>query len=188
MAAGGYLAARALVPRVYAQDGLISIHNHAFTEDEAFLRAYARGLQALGRREDYQWHWRIHIGLWVARCAWSMPGDFVECGVNRGFLSSAIIDEQMAAMPPADVNGTWTGSLARGAATYTVVLKQTGTNVTGTLSGAGTADGPIEGVVEGNSIRVREESGYGSTPTLFVKGDQITGIVRGTTLTLQRVR
>ena len=96
--------------------------------------------------------------------------------------------EKMAAMPPADVNGTWTGSLARGAATYTVVLKQTGTNVTGTLSGAGTADGPIEGVVEGNSIRVREESGYGSTPTLFVKGDQITGIVRGTTLTLQRVR
>jgi hypothetical protein len=94
---------------------------------------------------------------------------------------------KMAAMPPANVNGTWTGSLSGGASTYTVVLKQTGANVTGTLSGAGTADGPIEGVVEGNSIRLRESSGYGSTPALTVKGDQITGIVRGTTLTLRRV-
>lgn len=92
MAAGGYFAARALIPRVYAQDGLISVHNHAFMDDEAFVRAYARGLQALGGREDYQWHWRIHIGLWAARCAWSLRGDFVECGVNRGFLSSAIME------------------------------------------------------------------------------------------------
>jgi hypothetical protein len=94
---------------------------------------------------------------------------------------------KMAAMPPANVNGTWTGGLVGGAATYTVVLKQTGANVTGTLAGAGTADGPIEGVVEGNSIRLREATGYGSTPALFVKGDQITGFVRGTTLTLRRV-
>ena len=95
---------------------------------------------------------------------------------------------KMAAMPPADVNGTWTGGLVGGAATLTVVLKQTGANVTGTLSGAGTADGPIEGVVEGNSIRLRETSGYGSTPSLIVKGDQITGWVRGTTLNLRRVK
>lgn len=95
---------------------------------------------------------------------------------------------KMAALPTVDVNGTWTGSLAGGASTYTAVLKQTGANVTGTLTGAGTADGPIEGFVEGNSIRLREARGYGSTPALTVKGDQITGIVRGTTLTLRRLK
>jgi hypothetical protein len=89
--------------------------------------------------------------------------------------------------PPADVNGTWTGGTAAGAATYTVVLKQTGADVTGTLTGAGTDDGPIKGLVEGNSIRLWEADGYGSTPSLIVKGDQITGWVRGTTLTLRRV-
>ena len=51
----------------------------------------------------------------------------------------------------------------------------------------GTADGPIKGLVEGNSIRLWEADSYGSTPALLVKGDQITGWVRGTTLTLRRV-
>jgi hypothetical protein len=96
---------------------------------------------------------------------------------------------KMAAMPSANVNGTWTGSLALGASTYTLVLKQTGANVTGTLSGANVNDGPIEGVVEGNTVRLWRAGGQGIfTPSLFVKGDQITGIVRETTLTLQRVK
>jgi hypothetical protein len=94
----------------------------------------------------------------------------------------------IATLPSADVNGTWTGGTARGAETYTLVLTQTGANVTGTLSGAGTADGPIEGIMEGNTIRLREASGYGNTPALTVKDDQITGFVRGTTLTLRRVK
>ena len=88
--------------------------------------------------------------------------------------------------PPADVNGTWTGGTAAGAATYTVVLKQTGADVTGTLTGAGTDDGPIKGLVEGNSIRLWEADGYGSTPSLIVKGDQITGFMGGSTLSLRR--
>ncbi|HYM62577.1 MAG TPA: TylF/MycF/NovP-related O-methyltransferase, partial [Thermoanaerobaculia bacterium] len=41
---------------------------------------------------DYKWHWRVHIGLWAAFTASKLPGDFVECGVNRGFLSSAIME------------------------------------------------------------------------------------------------
>ena len=93
-----------------------------------------------------------------------------------------------SSMPPADVNGTWTGSLATGAATYTLTLKQNGTQVTGTLMGAGTADGPIEGIVDGNTIRLREQGGPGQTPALLVKGDQITGFVRGTTLNLRRTK
>ena len=89
---------------------------------------------------------------------------------------------------PANVNGTWQGGTATGASTVTMVLKQSGNNVAGTLTGAGTLDGPIQGVVSGNTIQLSEKSGYGETPLLNVRGDQITGTVRGTTLNLRRVR
>lgn len=73
----------------YDADGLLSVHNHDFMRDPAFSSAYARGVQAA--QQDYKWHWRVHVGLWAARSALHLPGDFVECGVNRGFLSSAIM-------------------------------------------------------------------------------------------------
>lgn len=74
---------------IYEQDGLRSIHNHEFMDDPVFQAAYARGVQAAGT--DYQWHWRVHVGLWAARMAANLPGDFAEFGVNRGFMSSAIM-------------------------------------------------------------------------------------------------
>lgn len=76
-------------PATYNQDGVITVHNHEFMEDARFKAAYARGVEAAG--EDYQWHWRVHIGLWAAQIAARLDGDFVECGVNRGFLSSSIM-------------------------------------------------------------------------------------------------
>jgi hypothetical protein len=74
---------------VYDQDGLRSLHNHEFMDDPAFKAAYARGVAAAGT--DYHWHWRVHTGLWAARLAAHLPGDFAEFGVNRGFMSSAIM-------------------------------------------------------------------------------------------------
>ena len=74
---------------IYDQDGLRSVHNHEFIDDAAFQSAYARGVQAAG--VDYRWHWRVHTGLWAARTAALLQGDFIEFGVNRGFLSSAIM-------------------------------------------------------------------------------------------------
>ncbi len=81
---------------VYDQDGLRSIHDHSFMQEPAFQAAYARGVQAQLRegrpaKDAYNWHWRVHIGLWAATHAAKLPGDFVECGVNYGFLSSAIM-------------------------------------------------------------------------------------------------
>lgn len=76
---------------VYDQDGLRSVHNHDFLHDPRFCRAYQRGVAAVG--SDYHWEWRVHVGLWAAFCASSLDGDFVECGVNRGFLSSAIMED-----------------------------------------------------------------------------------------------
>lgn len=77
-------------PQPYNEGGLWTIHNHDFMDDAAYLTAYARGVEAVGK--DYNWHWRIHVGLWAAKCANKLPGDFVECGVNRGFMSSAIMN------------------------------------------------------------------------------------------------
>jgi hypothetical protein len=76
---------------IYDYDGLRSVHNHDFMGDPAFLAAYQRGLAAT--EVDFRWYWRVHIGLWAARSAARLPGDFVECGVNRGFLSSAIMHD-----------------------------------------------------------------------------------------------
>ncbi len=74
---------------VYNQDGLRTIHNHDFMKEASFCKAYDRGCRAAS---DYRWHWRVHIGLWAASTASKLAGDFVECGVNRGFLSSAIME------------------------------------------------------------------------------------------------
>lgn len=87
-----YKLARTLVPGAYANDGLISIHQHAFRDDPAFQRAYRRGVRALGGQDFYQWQWRVHIGLWTAANASRLDGDFVECGVSYGFLSSAVME------------------------------------------------------------------------------------------------
>jgi hypothetical protein len=81
-----------VLPAIYAQDGLISVHTHEFMDDPEFVRAYARGVQAIGGSDTYQWHWRVHVGLWAARIGCRLDGDFVECGVNRGFMSSAIME------------------------------------------------------------------------------------------------
>lgn len=74
---------------IYDQDGLRSVHNHEFMQEPVFQAAYARGIKAVG--SDYHWHWRVHTGLWAASLAAKLPGDFAEFGVNRGFLSSAIM-------------------------------------------------------------------------------------------------
>lgn len=81
---------RGLSGSVYDQDGLRTLHNHEFMNEPLFQRAYQRGVTAVG--SDYGWHWRVHVGLWVAQQAIRVPGDFVECGVNAGFLSSAIME------------------------------------------------------------------------------------------------
>jgi Macrocin-O-methyltransferase (TylF) len=84
--------ARTLLPNVYASGGLISVHRHAFMDDPLFQRAYQRGVDALGGHDRYRWQWRVHIGLWAAASASRLDGDFVECGVNYGFLSSAVME------------------------------------------------------------------------------------------------
>jgi hypothetical protein len=74
----------------YVQDGLSTVHPAQFQRDPAFRAAYNRGVQA-SQGIDPQFEWRVHTALWAARAALRVSGDFVECGVNAGFMSSAIM-------------------------------------------------------------------------------------------------
>jgi len=75
----------------YDRDGLRSIHNHEFMDDPAFRAAYDRATLTLDPGENYGIQWRVHVALWAANYAAQLPGDFIECGVNKGFVSSAIL-------------------------------------------------------------------------------------------------
>src|SRR5690242_17452403 len=74
----------------YAEDGLYSIHNHDFLADARFRAAYLRAIRANDGR-DPGLAWRMHVALWAASTALRVPGDFVECGVNAGVVSSAVM-------------------------------------------------------------------------------------------------
>lgn len=93
--------------------------------------------------------------------------------------------------PPANVGGSWRGGLVgSGGGTTTLQLTQTGAAVKGTIDIAGRPDmsGPITGTVDGNTVRFKLDSGYGSTSELNVKGDTITGFVAGSGVRLERSR
>jgi hypothetical protein len=74
----------------YAQDGLFTVHSDHFRADPMFRAAYERGVKA-GYGVDPGFEWRVHIALWAARTGLRVAGDFVECGVNAGVVSSAIM-------------------------------------------------------------------------------------------------
>ena len=104
-----------------------------------------------------------------------------------GCSTSSSTSPSAAVATPADVTGTWVGATTTGSRTITMVLRQNGADVTGNLQGAGTLDGPIEGTVDGNTIRLRERAGLQS-PSLNVNGNEMSGMLSGTGLTLRRVR
>jgi hypothetical protein len=74
----------------YAQDGLVTMHNDRFRYFPSFQAAYRRGLEA-ANGVDPAFEWRVHVALWAAKASLRVRGDFVECGVNAGFISSAVM-------------------------------------------------------------------------------------------------
>jgi hypothetical protein len=77
---------------LYEEDGLRSEHNHEFADDPRFVRAYAAAVSATDNDPRRHGPWRLHVALWAANAAFRLGGDFVECGVYRGFVSSAIMN------------------------------------------------------------------------------------------------
>jgi len=74
----------------YLQDGVFTVHGDHFRHWPAFQEAYARGIKA-SRGVDPAMEWRVHVALWAATTSLRVAGDFMECGVNAGFMSSAIM-------------------------------------------------------------------------------------------------
>jgi hypothetical protein len=111
--------------------------------------------------------------------------------VLAGCASQKSSAPSAAVAPPADVAGTWVGAVTGGQQSpVTMTLDQSGNKVTGELRVGGRTDvsGPVDGTVEGNTLKLRLQTGAASTPVMTVKGDQITGIVGGTTVRLTRRR
>jgi hypothetical protein len=72
----------------FREDGLATIHNCDFVADPRFVRAYRRALE---RQPGTAIRWRAHVVQWAGAHAATLRGDFVECGVNRAFLSTALM-------------------------------------------------------------------------------------------------
>ena len=75
----------------YSEDSLYTFNAAPFLADERFQRAYAQGV-VTGSWHGMDIRWRAYTACWAAAHAARLPGDFVECGVNRGGLAHAIVD------------------------------------------------------------------------------------------------
>ena len=75
----------------YNEEGLACSKNTPFLEDARFVAAYGN---AVGKHlyVDANVRWRCHVACWAGSMAMQLEGDFVECGVNKGFLSHILMD------------------------------------------------------------------------------------------------
>ena len=87
-AARNILSGRNFTP-TYNEDCLIT--NHWIPTDAKFDAAYSHAVD-LGLAVDPNIRWRAHTICWAAKIGVKLDGAFVECGVNRGFLSRIIVD------------------------------------------------------------------------------------------------
>lgn len=79
----------------YSEDMLYTYHNADFLNDPLFIESYN-----LGKGTDksnvllanYDIRWRIYTLCWAATHCSKLDGDFVDCGVNTGIFSRAIIN------------------------------------------------------------------------------------------------
>ena len=78
----------------YNQDGLISQHSTGFANIPRFASAYAAAKSTgswSGPWGQADIHWRAHVLCWAAQYAAGLPGEFVECGVNKGGTAMLVI-------------------------------------------------------------------------------------------------
>ena len=74
----------------YNADGMMTVHDADFMHDPLFQEAYRVGKET-GSWGLSELPWRTYIACWAGRHALELVGDFVECGVNRGGISRAVM-------------------------------------------------------------------------------------------------
>ena len=73
------------------ENGLITNYSCNFMENDLFIESYNLGEKTGAlRNHPGEIYWRAYVACWAANKAKTLPGDFVECGVNLGFLSRVI--------------------------------------------------------------------------------------------------
>jgi O-methyltransferase len=74
----------------YNHDGLVTFHHSDFLKDPLFQEAYRLG-KTTGSWGSADIEWRVYVACWAATKGKALEGDFVECGVNKGGLSRAVM-------------------------------------------------------------------------------------------------
>lgn len=75
-------------PFSYTQNGLYTIHNAEFKEDPSFRRYFREAEAETGWSHPAPW--RCYVNVWAATHAARLEGDFVECGVYKGFTAHVL--------------------------------------------------------------------------------------------------
>ncbi|HBK89569.1 MAG TPA: MtfD protein [Cytophagales bacterium] len=75
----------------YDTDGLTTSNNCDFITEPRFAKAYAYAA-ATNPWKGFTLQWRVYVVCWFANHVKGLAGDFVECGVNTGAYSRAVID------------------------------------------------------------------------------------------------
>jgi hypothetical protein len=111
-------------------------------------------------------------------------------------LVSAACSSMAMAPPSVDVTGNWAGDWRfegfSGGGQIQMALKQSGSDVAGSMTVTGAQrnpTGPVEGTVSGNEFSIRRPAGMPGS--LTVSGDQMSGIIQGLApaqVTLRRVK
>lgn len=88
-----FLGIPVLIPfnSTYNEDGLVCNKNISFVHEEKFEMAYKN---AVSKKlyVDPNIRWRCHVVCWAGSMALRLKGDFVECGVNKGFFSHIVME------------------------------------------------------------------------------------------------
>lgn len=79
-------------PYTYASDGYSTHHNASCLDDPKFRNAYAQGINSGHQFGNVDLRWRVHQYCWAAWHAKQLEGAFVECGVNTGIFSLAVMN------------------------------------------------------------------------------------------------
>lgn len=78
------------IPR-YDEDEIITGHYPDFIEDKHFINCYNSAVK-IGLAVSDKIRWRAHTLCWAGKAAKNLEGDFVECGVAKGFVSKIVMD------------------------------------------------------------------------------------------------
>jgi O-methyltransferase len=84
------IAYRDIGYHTYTGDMLCTFgRNQSFLYDPRFRHAFDRNATDAN---EQTWLWRLHTLTWAATQAARLPGDFVECGTFRGFMSAVVCE------------------------------------------------------------------------------------------------